>query len=493
MKMEVLTKKGDELLIVYHPSEKIEVGSSLIVKDNETGRGLLIQVIEDNLVDLPGILEDIVRKVAVTRLEITEHTPAEFKGPYMDIQNMKVARAKIRKEIKEDELTPWSGWCPSRNVAIEPLPDKKLYDKLGIGEEKYEIAIGETFTGEEFRIDVRKLQGINVIVGKKGTGKSHLAKTILLGLIDHGAKCIVFDINDEYSGLRYTIDNGESSYHDRIIVLEPNPHEESPYEPLKFTLDYIGIEVMYAVLTQTLNLPEASAYVFRENWESIKATLAIEKGDESSLDRVAQVISERASKREAEAIRKRLHQILKTGIITFDEEEETRIEKLLEELEGGGAIIVNLKAKGIVAQQIVVQTILSKLQELLEKPEMALFLFAEEAHLYLEKTVWLDLVTRMRHLGAFQFYMTNTPTSIDETIIRQTDNIFTFNLTNRSDLNHIMPATKIDEETITSITKTLPPRTFIAVGEATSDYPFILRTKKLDVQTAGETKLLWRM
>ncbi|RLG72737.1 MAG: hypothetical protein DRO23_09975, partial [Thermoprotei archaeon] len=217
------------------------------------------------------------------------------------------------------------------------------------------------------------------------------------------------------------------------------------------------------------------------------------KGDESSLDRVAQVISERASKREAEAIRKRLHQILKTGIITFDEEEETRIEKLLEELEGGGAIIVNLKAKGIVAQQIVVQTILSKLQELLEKPEMALFLFAEEAHLYLEKTVWLDLVTRMRHLGAFQFYMTNTPTSIDETIIRQTDNIFTFNLTNRSDLNHIMPATKIDEETITSITKTLPPRTFIAVGEATSDYPFILRTKKLDVQTAGETKLLWRM
>lgn len=53
-------------------------------------------------------------------------------------------------------------------------------------------------------------QGINVIVGIKGTGKSHVAKTILLALLDEGAKCVVFDINDEYSGLARLPEGGES-------------------------------------------------------------------------------------------------------------------------------------------------------------------------------------------------------------------------------------------------------------------------------------------
>ena len=88
--------------------------------------------------------------------------------------------------------------------------------------------------------------------------------------------------------------------------------------------------------------------------------------------------------------------------------------------------------------------------------------------------------------------MTNTPTSLDELIIRQTDNIFIFNLTNRSDLNHLLPATKIDEETIFSITKALPPRTFLAIGQATGEYPFIAQTKPLKQKTAGKTKLLWK-
>ncbi|RLB34597.1 MAG: hypothetical protein DRH12_17315, partial [Deltaproteobacteria bacterium] len=176
-----------------------------------------------------------------------------------------------------------------------------------------------------------------------------------------------------------------------------------------------------------------------------------------------------------------------------DPQEETKIEELLENIKHGGAIIINLKAKNVVTQQIVVQTIITKIQEILEKPDSTpLFLFAEEAHLYLQRTIWTDIVTRMRHLGAFQFYMTNTPTSLDELIIRQTDNIFIFNLTNRSDLNHLLPATKIDEETIFSITKALPPRTFLAIGQATGEYPFMAQTKPLKQKTAGKTKLLWK-
>lgn len=487
--MRILTKSGDEMILIYHPSEQIEVGENLILTDKASNRGLLVQVIEENLVDLPGFLEDIVRKEAITsRAEVIEHTSAEVEKLLADVHNMKVARTKIRKEIKDGKFLPWTGWTPSREVEINPLSDEKLAKSLNIGLD-YPFEVGLTvYSQRGLEISGYDLQGINVIVGKKGTGKSHLAKTILLGLIDHGARCIVFDINDEYSALRFKKNKEKSKYHDKIKTFEPNPSAESEYEPLKFTLDYIGLEVIYTILTQVLNMPGPSAYVFRENWDGIKLTGDL---DPDSVKMI--LINKGISKKEIEAIRKRVEQIRATGVITQKAENETRIEDLLNDIKNGGAIIINLKAKSIVTQQIVVQTIVSKIQEILERPNSTpIFLFAEEAHLYLQRTIWTDIVTRIRHLGVFQFYMTNTPTSLDELIVRQTDNIFIFNLTNKGDLNHLLPATKIDEETVISIAKSLPPRTFLAIGQATGEYPFIAETKPLNVLTAGKTKLLWQ-
>ena len=101
-------------------------------------------VIEENLVDLPGILEDIVRREAIaSRAEVTERTPSEIEKIMLDIRNMKAARTKIRKEIRNGEILPWTGWTPSREVQIKPLPDEQLTEKLGIGID-YPMEIGET-------------------------------------------------------------------------------------------------------------------------------------------------------------------------------------------------------------------------------------------------------------------------------------------------------------------------------------------------------------
>ena len=43
------------------------------------------------------------------------------------------------------------------------------------------IFLGRTLEGKEFSPDGRALEKVNVIVGAKGSGKSHLAKVILLG------------------------------------------------------------------------------------------------------------------------------------------------------------------------------------------------------------------------------------------------------------------------------------------------------------------------
>ncbi len=484
--MRVLSKSGDEVYLVYHPSEGLEVGESLKIVDSIEDRGVIVQVIELNLVDLPGILEDVVRNEAVrAEARVRDVSTGGLQRLLTDIRNMKVARAKIRFEIRGNRVIPWSGWTPSRSSEITPIRLEELLSSLDIAGMR-NIAIGRNiFDGSDFIINAYDLQGINIIVGKKGTGKSHLAKTLLLGLIDHGARAIVFDINDEYSNLRYTVDGRPSEYYDRIKTLEPNPLPSSEYRALKFTLPYIGLEVFYSIMVDVLKLPEASAASLREMWNRL------EENDMLMLDTLYGELR-RVSARVSEAIYRRLRTVEETNIVADSTSEETRIEDLLEDMKEGGALIINLKAKGVVSQSIVVQTVISKLRQMLEEGRIEpIFIFAEEAHLYLQRTVWLDLVTRMRHLGAFQFYMTNTPTSIDEVIIRQTDNLFAFNLTNERDISHILPAAKIDEDTVKSIVPALPPRTFLVVGTATRDYPFIVQTRDLRYRTAGETRLLW--
>jgi hypothetical protein len=77
-------------------------------------------------------------------------------------------------------------------------------------------------------------------------------------------------------------------------------------------------------------------------------------------------------------------------------------------------------------------------------------------------------------------------------IISMADNIFIFRLTDDYDVDHIVPAAKMDRNTLTTMTRALPPRRFIAVGEATNQYPIVLNTRRLPIETAGETKLLWK-
>jgi DNA helicase HerA-like ATPase len=62
----------------------------------------------------------------------------------------------------------------------------------------HDLRLGRTLTGQNFYIEGQDLEKVNVVTGVKGSGKSHLAKVILLQLIEQGAPCIVFDINREY-------------------------------------------------------------------------------------------------------------------------------------------------------------------------------------------------------------------------------------------------------------------------------------------------------
>jgi len=177
-----------------------------------------------------------------------------------------------------------------------------------------------------------------------------------------------------------------------------------------------------------------------------------------------------------------------TGLID-DSLEKGALRRVLDQLGGGKTLVVNLKGLSKVAMRTTVQVLLSSVTGLLEERALEpVFLFAEEAHMYIERTDIEDLVTRMRHLGIWQFYITNTPTSLPELLVRQTDNLFCFYLSLPDDIKYIAPASGLEPDVLQKIVAALPPRHFLAVGRATEDYPVILRNKELDVITAGETR-----
>ena len=481
--MHFLRKIGDEVLIVYNPrKEQIEVGENLRVFDTKVNRGIIVQVIDLSLIDLAGILEDIVRLESIGNIKIEEHKPAQIEPYLLDVKNMKVCRGKIIKEIAvqngKEKLVPWTGWIPDRSVKITPVNDVVIMKRLNL-KGSYPIKIGKTvYSKADCYINAYNLQGINIIVGKKGAGKSHLGKVLLLGLLANGARAVVFDINNEYKGLRLTRDNEKSEYYNKIVPLDPGKN-------MKFTWDYVGLDVVYETLTTVMNLPDASAYTFRNIWAEVE-----ENEKTISLSSIAEKLEE-INPKVSEAILRRLDQINDTKLFTGSSKKSLSLENKLKKLKNGGAIVINLKAKSIVAMAITVQTVLSKLRALLERGEEPLWVFAEEAHIYLNSTTWEDIVTRMRHLGAYQVYLTNSPTMIPETIIRQADNLFLFHLSTNYDLKYIAPASKLDSSTIIPIANALPPRRCLVIGTATKDFPLIIDTAAIHEQTAGETRLFF--
>ncbi len=194
-----------------------------------------------------------------------------------------------------------------------------------------------------------------------------------------------------------------------------------------------------------------------------------------------------------DALFSRYYSLLNSGFFTDSPSDATTLEEFFDKIQGGGALIINLRDVSTVDRQIVVEYTLGKLLELLAWWKLrAVFLFAEEAHIYLRETYWEDIVTRMRHFGVFTTFVTNQPDTIRENIYRQADNIFLFNFTNERDLETVSRAARVDAETVRLIAQNLPPHYCLLLGKAVKDFPIVARVRALDVQTMGQTRLFFQ-
>lgn len=477
--MRILEKEGDEISVVAMPSESVFQGDYLEVVDNTNSGSVIIQVYDEMYIPSQSLNEDIIRdQIIEASASGTELDPFEISGMSQIIKDMRLLKCKIRGSIQNGLMVPNVAWVPSRAKSkIRKISQSRLLELSGqTGSAR--IKIGTTKDGEQFTLLGESIDGnLSIITGKKESGKSHLSKILVSSLVMSGAVVIVFDLNNEYNGLARNKDGSKNELYDRIVALEPG-------RTLRFGLNYLGEFSLISLMQHVLDAPGASLREFIRLLDTLRHT------DKFSINGLGDAIqSWRCNELVKDALYSRFQTMKASGIFTEDKE-GVMVDSIIKSLLlRGGAFVVSLKSSSSLTKKMVVEIILSKLVQLLEREVIPpVFLFAEEAHLYLRETYWDDIVTRMRHFGIFTTLITNQPDAINDGIYRQADNIFLFNFTNETDLDIIARASTADGETIKSIVRTLPRRHCLILGKVVSDLPMLVKVGEAKFLPMGQTK-----
>jgi hypothetical protein len=481
--MRLYRKEGNTIQILCFPDESVEKGDYLQVKDPKQNKELLVQVVDVQFANVPGVLEELLRDSTSNGDLVNGENldPLGVESQTALIQDARLLVCKIRGTIEKGKLTLSSAWLPSRSHSIiRRLSPSTLVALLKIND-KLPIYVGETKELSPLKIDATTLDGkLNIITGKKGTGKSHFSKLLVLSLIEYGAPVVVLDLNGEYAHLGYASDGKKNRYYDKVHVLTPAGN-------FKILFSQIKLRVLLNIFVHALNLPGTSAREFRRIWRFLR-----EHGKLSLKELGDAIRNWQCNHHVKDALFSRYYALVNSGIFTDNPAEATELEDRFKRIQTGGVLVVNLSDTSFVDRQIVVEYLLGKLTEMLVGWRLrAVFLFAEEAHLYLRETYWDDIVTRMRHFGVFTTFVTNQPDTIRENIYRQADNVFLFNFTNEHDLETVSKAAKVDSETVKSIARDLPPHHCLLLGSAVKDFPMVVKVRALNVQTMGQTRLFF--
>ena len=475
--MKILKKESDDILVIASPREMVRVGDYLVA--SEPQRSLVLQVYDERYLDVEGIEEEIAREevLSVSAQGVTSD-PTELTTISTIIRDMRILLCKARGTISEGRLTPRANWMPSRTsstvtrLMIEDLAGAVA--PLGIRN----IRLGTVDGESSFGVPAEALDGrITVITGRKESGKSHMAKILLRGLLENGAYSVVFDLNDEYGAIAQLGDGTDGGQGRKVRVMRPG-------RELKFSLASIGLRPIVSLLSHSLEMPGTSLREFVKIWEQL------DRRDELSLATLEAAIQQwRCNEFVRDALFARYHTLASCGLFTDSSHQQFDLQDFFGLNTSGGVLVVSLSGVSPLNRKMVVELMLSKLVELLERRKIPpVFLFAEEAHLYLRDTYWEDLITRMRHFGVFTVFVTNQPDAIDQKIYRQVDNIFLYNFSNDSDLALVSQASMADADTVKAIVRTLPPRMCLLLGHAVRNLPVVVSVDPFDSPPSGTTR-----
>jgi hypothetical protein len=479
--LKILKKESDDIQLLCFPEEEADKGDYLLVTDRIKARSLIVQIIDIQYANIPGILEDLLRDgISEASISGDELDPFKISSQIRVLKDTRLLVGKIRGAIENGHISRDVAWLPSRSHSIiEPMPSRLFLDAFS-SQHSFEIGSANRFP--HVNSDLGALDGrLNIVTGRKGTGKSHLTKLLVTSLIREGAPVVVFDVNGEYVNLGHSIDGREMHHSPKIISLVPGLN-------LRFSLAQVGLGTLLGTLVYALQLPENSARVFSRIWRDLEDQNQLKM---SALG--AAIANADCHESIKDALQARFNTLYDSGIFTDDPQTALSLDELFRNHPNGCALVVNMKNQYSAMRRIVVELLISKLTDMLSMQKLrALFLFAEEAHLYLRETYWDDVVTRMRHLGLFTTFVTNQPDTIQNSIYRQADNIFLFNFSNEHDLDVVSKVAKIDADTIHMVVRDLPPHRCLVIGDVVANFPLVINVRPLEVQTLGATRYFFR-
>src|SRR5919197_5984806 len=219
--MKILSKNGNELLLLAMREDAAAKGDYLLIEDRH--RSMIVQVYDEEYLSSQALIEDIIKEEVVNASSTENlHDPLNIGGLSRLVRDARIFRTKIRASVNDRKLSSDVTWLPSRvESKIRRLAMKELDSLLG-RHGVFPIPLGRTGDDEECEIYAEDLDGkLTVITGKKESGKSHLSKMLAKTLVQHGAFVVIFDLNNEYSGLGWNRDGTPSVIHNQVKILEP--------------------------------------------------------------------------------------------------------------------------------------------------------------------------------------------------------------------------------------------------------------------------------
>jgi hypothetical protein len=143
--MRLYRKEDNTVHILSFPTENAEKGDYLMIEDTKQNKALMVQVIDVQFANVPGILEELLRDTTNDEnLNGQDLDPLEVGSHITYIQDARLLVCKIRASLENQKLTTASTWLPSRSQStIKRLPTTALLNLVKINH-NLPINLGET-------------------------------------------------------------------------------------------------------------------------------------------------------------------------------------------------------------------------------------------------------------------------------------------------------------------------------------------------------------
>jgi len=483
--MEILKIQDDNIFLLFHSAEAAEVGEQFQIIEPGSNNGIIIQVLSNDSYQYAGIEQELMQSILEQHISET-HREIDREIGLNELKNLKIAKAKIRKEVQGENWIPWSGWIPTRNVEITSVLPENLINKIFLIP-SFPICF-TTFNSHALQFDGQNLDKVNVITGVKGSGKSHLAKHIVISLSAMQIPCIVFDINGEYSGLpqAITLRWGDTFLPD---------------------LADLGYWVLLSIIDSLNPLPETSRNTFEHQlaYHFQRRRLWCEQTNRRFSIDIDFLLTQPWSDNELVqgAIERRLRLVNNLNLfrreIVVTRGVYSNFNEIYEQSCNGHPIIIDLRNQSLKMQKALTTAIINQLEDICQTEAQDggrnryPFVFFEEAHFYITESDIMNMITRGRHIGISSVFITNTPQNLPDTVFRQLDNLFLLQLTHQNDIKQVSKNSFTDEETIECFATRMLPTNALIIGKITQKYPLIVNVNCLpeSVGPTGVTRSTW--